>query len=242
MVKITIDPPLPPIDGLVKLSGSVTIDDDDFTCSDLAIMPFVWQFTPPHSGGPEHGWREGALHRFYAIEPDGTWKIVDAKPGLQYALFVVPAHLLLEEQAETGVDEAPAVRGDGALPEDGFIAGPEFTVVERAVHIESTPDDHLTGAVMGVSRADGFRMMAWATKPDGTYLIGEARCDASGYWTFGDVKSSLKSGETFTVALVNEDFDAVSPIPPRGPNVVGLRTHPRTLLLKQGAGKNLKRP
>jgi hypothetical protein len=244
MVTITLDPPLPPTNGLVTLSGALEIDaGDDWTFADLAIMPFVWQFMPPHSGRRDHGWREGALHRYYGVDPnDGTWKITDARPGLQYAVFVVPASLLLDEHAETSEDEGPPTPKYGTLPEGDVISGPKFSGSDKAVHIESTPDDHLTGAVLGVGRAHRFRMMAWATKDETTSLIGEVRCEPSGYWTFGDLKEPLKSAESFTVALVNDKFDAVSPIPQRGGHVLSIRTQPHTPLLKHGAGKAPKKP
>jgi hypothetical protein len=243
MATVTIQA-LPPIDGVVTLSGQVTIEPgDEYRMSHLAVMPYVWQFASPHSGSPDHGWRQAALHRFYGIEDSGRWTAERAYAGLQYAAFLVPGHFLLDEPLDGLPIETIPEPDDGTLPEDGVLSPPAFTHISQAVHIESAPDDHLTGAVLGVGHAGGLRMMAWTKKQDGsTFVIGEVRCERSGYWTFGKIKASLRSGESYSVALVTEAFDASSPIPPRGRDVISISSRPHEPLRTHGSRSTPRRP
>jgi hypothetical protein len=234
MATVTIQA-LPPIDGVVTLSGQVTREFDEGKMSDLAVMPFVWQFASPHSGSQIHGWRQAGLHRFYGIDETGQWTAKDARAGLQYAVIIVPSEFLDGPLATRAAEIIPEPE-DGTLPEDGVLSLPEFTHGTKAVQIESVPDDHLTGAVLGVGSADGFRMVAWAKKQDGaTFQIGDVRCDPSGYWTFGEVTPSLRSAESYTVALVEEEFEASSSIPAgRGGPVISISSRPHEPLRTHG--------
>jgi hypothetical protein len=257
-----------PSRGYVTLTGTVTPGPHKLTR--LAVIPFVWRFAPAHGGNQGHGWRRATKAAYCLLNERGEWSATDVRPGVQYAVIVVSL------KSVQGFGHPDRMIGNllddngGMLPYGG-LGLPEFTHRKYDIHIGSAPDDHLTGAVLGVGRAtweepgteatmpEGpnlrFRMAAWATKQeqvakdgevtrkDVAYFVGETRCEASGYWTFGDLEPALKRAKKFTVALVTEAFDAPakgapSEIPPLGPNVKSLNSHPHQPLRTHGS----KRP
>jgi hypothetical protein len=238
-----------PSRGFVTLQGKVT-SHAGYRLADLVVMPFVWRFAPVHGGREAHGWRRASKHDHYGLDKNGEWMVTDVRPGVQYAVLVV----------EDGYFQAPAHRTTlelishqpGTLPRIG--AGlPEFTHRRGGVHIGSAPDDHLTGAVLGVGRATWadfqpgdskrpLRIAAWATTKDGDHhFVGETRCKPSGYWTFGDLDQPLKRARKFTVALVTEAFGApavgaLSRLPTSvGPDIRGINSHSHQPLRTHGS-------
>jgi hypothetical protein len=247
----------PPHLGFVKLSGTVE-PNPAYDFADLAVMPFVWRFAPIHGGNQDHGWRRASRHDRYGLDDNGRWALTDVRPGVQYAVFVVGAAQFQEPHIPGRMFKELIYDEPGALPRGG-LSLPEFTHRKYGVHIGSVPADHLTGAVLGVGRAtwdepgpEGhahlpFRMAAWATKSAGTYFVGETWCEPNGYWTFGDLDPAIKTANTFTVALVTGDFGAPpvgtpSSIPPLGPDVMGIASHPHEPLRTHGTGDPPRQP
>lgn len=257
-----------PSRGYVTLTGTVTPARYKLTA--LAVMPFVWRFAPAHGGSQDHGWRRASKSDYYLLNSKGEWMVTDVRPGVQYAVIIV------ETRSVTGPRHPEHIVGNltddngGMLPYGG-VGLPEFTHGKLDIHIGSAPDDHLTGAVLGVGRATWeeagidsmmskganlrFRMAAWATKQeevkkdgevatrDVTYFVGDRRCEASCYWTFGDLDLPLKRAKTFTVALVTDGFKAPaagapSEIPPLGGDVKRINSRPHQPLRTYGSRRS----
>jgi hypothetical protein len=243
--------------GLVELSGRVTSDDlNSYDHADLAVMPFAWRYATTHRS-QDHGWRMAGRFERYGLNRNGEFLVQDVVPGLQYAVMAVGSYF--GEAGTTRQSERELLlRERGTLP-SGALSLPEFSHPHCAVHIRTAPDDHLTGAVLGVGRAwiqecdidipegdagDPMRMMAWADKTTGSLFIGQAWCEPSGFWTFGDVDRKFKDAPQFTVALVTPGFSppepgSRSPVPPRGGTVISLASHPHKPLLRHGAEGSL---
>jgi hypothetical protein len=245
--------------GYVTLTGTVTPAGRDL--ARLAVIPYAWRFAPGHGSGHGHGWRRASKDNFTRLDEHGNWIATDVRPAVQYAVIVVDIDPGLHGQPDRLLSP-PIPDAPGTLPRGtGFS---EFTHQVYGIHIGSAPDDHLTGAVLGVRRASWdepgpdsgslgnpklwFRMAAWATRrgeateKDVAYFVGEARCAPSGYWTFGDlgaIDDALKRSHTFTVALVTEAFvapaaNAPSPIPPLGGVVKSINSRPHQPLRTHG--------
>ncbi len=140
--------------GYVTLTGKVD-PTPEYAIEALAVMPFVWRFAPVHGTDEDHGWRRASRHDHYGLDEHGQWTVTDVRPGVQYAVVVVegeyfkqPGHpdRMLDVLADTLIDDG------GTLPRIG-LGLPEFTHRKYDIHIGSAPDDHLTGAVLGVGRA-----------------------------------------------------------------------------------------
>jgi hypothetical protein len=245
--------------GYVTLTGKVD-PTPEYAIEALAVMPFVWRFAPVHGTDEDHGWRRASRHDHYGLDEQGQWTVTDVRPGVQYAVVVVQGEYfkqsshperMLDVLADTLIDDG------GTLPGIG-LGLPEFTHRKYGIHIGSAPEDHLTGTVLGVSRAtwdepgadgpagDPFHVAAWATNPAGTFFIGVRDCEPNGYWTFGAIVESLKTAHNFTVALVGRGFNppddgAPSPLPVLGPNILGLDSRPYEPLRTHGSGNSSRR-
>jgi hypothetical protein len=257
-----------PSRGYVTLAG--TVMPGGHQLSRLAVMPFVWRFAPAHGANQDHGWRRASKADYYLLNDKGEWSVTDVRPGVQYAVIVVHIKSVQAARHPDRIVGNLLHDNGGMLPYAG-LGLPEFTHQKYGIHIGSAPDDHLTGAVLGVGRATWeepgidaamskganlrFRMAAWATKEedvtkdgvvtrrDVTYYVGERPCEASGYWTFGDLDLPLKRAKTFTVALVTAEFKVPavggpSVVPPLGGDVIGLNSHPHQPLRTHGSRRS----
>lgn len=248
-----------PSRGYVTLTG--TVAPGPHRLKSLAVMPFVWRFAPAHGRAREHGWRRASRADYYLLDDRGGWTVTDVRPGVQYAVIVVGLTSVTGPRHQDRMIGNLIDDGGGMLPYGG-LSLPAFTHDQYDIHIGSAPDDHLTGAVLGVGRAtweepgieammsEGpnlrFRMAAWATKEDAatktavTFFVKETRCDPSGYWTFDDLPLALKHANTFTVALVTEEFDAPAEgapteLPAFGPEVRRINSRRRQPLRTHGS-------
>jgi hypothetical protein len=240
--------------GYVTLTGKV--DPAEYAFEALAVMPFVWRFGPVHGKDEDHGWRRASKHDHFGLDENGAWTVTDVRPGVQYAVIVVEGEYFKESSNPGRMFDvlAETVSNDaGTLPRLG-LGVPEFTHRKYGIHIGSAPEDHLTGAVLGVGGATWedaaperlekgpLQVAAWATNPSGAFFIGVRDCDPSGYWTFGDIMPALKTAHNFTVALIARGFNppdegSPSPLPVRGPNILGLDSRPHEPLRTHGSGK-----
>lgn len=256
-----------PASGYVELFGRIEILPGEFAGDDLskfAIIPFVWQFGPVQHDRQGHGWRPAGTKLLYDVDtPDerqSTWSVVDAVEGTQHAAIVVARVDVPQRYFPTPNTATIHTmhHGPGTLPVKNLRGGPFFTVSPRRVHIETTPDNHLTGAVFGVPRAawddrwpdsdvrvdpkDCFRVVAWARAEDGSTLFaGERRCEVSGYWTFGDLDESQRNAKNYYVAWVEEDYIARPLDIPQttGDGVISIAERPHQPPHHQGASSSL---
>lgn len=276
MFEVRIDPlpadekldPLSPDERLVTLTGKVTgLKDAPRDPSRCVLIPYVWRFGLVRKNIHEHGWRPAGSQFHYPIvagddDDTATWKIDGVATGLQYAVLVVDSAEF--PQQHFGPHKPPSTAsafdgpgGRGTLPREGLLCPTAFSVDPPQVRIVTTPDDVLSGVVLGVDRGapelpdDGvvprhhisvlhcFRLMAWAQKTEGTFFIGEIRCRLNCYWVFQRIKDSLGKAERYHVALVPKHFDPVSPIPDPG-QVIAIDSQAHGPLKAHGAGKRIK--
>jgi hypothetical protein len=231
----------------VLLHGEVrgVSDDTVLDVRDYVVVPYVWQFGATH-GSSGHGWRPAGEWLYYDIKEtgprSGVWTAQCPSPGAQYAVVCMKRadaggqRDFRQQPADTEVacQDGPGW-GAGTLLQRGLAVPPGFSVPSAQVVIKTTPADHLTGAVLGVSRGapEGvledeydtrkhprsvphFRMLAWAEKKGATFFIGEVKCHLNCFWTFHKIKDSLRNAERFHVALAPANYDPASPLPQEG--------------------------
>jgi hypothetical protein len=238
------------------LAGVVTLTQKD-KWRRLAVWPFVWQPTPIYGRSSHRGWRPATPYP-HKLRKRGTWT-ADVEVGVQYAVLVVDDDFILGKHPLDDDNDHPVRDIPGTLPRRDIQDEPAFTANKYDIEILTVPDGPLTGAVLGVgratwepaelasqprsTRADYFRILAWATKHDETLFVGETRCEPSGFWDFGVLRPSLRSADSFSVGLVMESFNPRSPIPPTEKDVITMRTHlrQRKPALTRAAGRSLRR-